>query len=54
MERSIDEIYEIYQKYCYSLKHSNRFFVNDEIHRFFDKIIENNTKEIYKGEIIYM
>lgn len=53
MERSIEEIYELYQKYCNSLKHSNRFFVDEEIHRFFDKIIENNTIEINKDEILY-
>ena len=53
MERSIDEIYEIYKRYCNSLKYCNRFFVDKEIHKFFDKIIENNTSIIPKNNILY-
>ena len=53
MERSIDEIYEIYKRYCNSLKYCNRFFVDKEIHEFFDKIIENNTRIIPRNNILY-
>ncbi len=53
MERSIDEIYEIYERYCNSLKYCNRFFVDKEIHDFFDKIIENNTRIIPRNNILY-
>jgi RES domain len=53
MERSFDEIIEIYEQYCNSLKYCNRFFVDDEIHKFFDKIIENSTRIIQKNNILY-
>lgn len=53
MERSIDEINEIYEQYCNSLKYCNRFFVDDEIHKFFDKIIKNNTRIIPRNNILY-
>lgn len=53
MDRDIEEIFKIYKNYCDSLKRHNRFFIDDEIHNFFDKIIQNNTIEISKGNVLY-
>ena len=46
---TVDQIYDFYIEYETSLKSKNRFFVDKIYHDFFDRIIEESTTIIDKG-----